>query len=334
MNQEKMEAPLTAPEIAALWSQYMNDSLSKCVLLSFLGSCRDGRIREVLQFALMLSERHLEKGGGFLLNENYPLPVGFQEEDNKSAPPLFSESFMLFYIYIMSIHGMTRYAGAIGIIIREDQRRYFMECCNETMELYNKSITVLADIGLISRPPTLHNRHEVEFIKKESYMENLFSGDRPLNVIEISGMYLNLQKTDLKAVLETGFGQTAQSKEVKAFMKRAKKLCEKHFDLLASILRDNELPAPRNYSAEVTDSTSPPFSDKLMLYHTAMLLSSAIGYFGEALSVSQRKDLSSCYTRMIAEIALLAEDGMELLIRKGWMEQPPSAADRKGLLDD
>jgi hypothetical protein len=71
-----------------------------------------------------------------------------------------------------------------------------------------------------------------------------------------------------------------------------------------------------------------------MLFHIETLLSAALGYYGEALSISQRRDLSADYTRMNIEIALIAENGMNLLIERGWMEQPPSAADQKSLAKD
>ena len=44
--------------------------------------------------------------------------------------------------------------------------------------------------------------------------------------------------------------------------------------------------------------------------------------------VSQRRDLAIEYTRFMAEIGLFAEDGAQLLIKYGWIEQPPLADDR------
>jgi len=49
--------------------------------------------------------------------------------------------------------------------------------------------------------------------------------------------------------------------------------------------------------------------------------------------MGQRRDLTADYARMINEVALIAEDGISinLLIEKGWMEQPPSANDHESL---
>jgi hypothetical protein len=53
--------------------------------------------------------------------------------------------------------------------------------------------------------------------------------------------------------------------------------------------------------------------------------------YGAGLSVSQRRDLVIEYTRFMAEMGLFAEDGAQLLIKYGWLEQPPLADDRDNL---
>ncbi|MDW4509530.1 DUF3231 family protein [Priestia megaterium] len=326
------EAKITASELACLWTQYLNDSLSRCILRYFINHVKDQNINEVLQYALELAENHLEKIKQFLTQEDYPIPIGFTNEDvTVDAPPLFTDTCMIVYLQIMSIHGLTRYSGAVGLSVREDQRTYFIKCNTETMELYNRATNVLVQKGIMSRPPALNNKQKIDFVKEQNFLRGWFGKHRPINAIEISGAFLNMQKTLVKIVLELGFSQVAQSKDVRDYMERSRKLCEKHFNILTSMLEEDNLHAPRTFESEVTDSTVPPFSDKLMMYHVAALLSAAIGYYGEALSICQRRDLSADYTRMITEMALLAEDGANLLINKGWMEQPPAAADRQGL---
>lgn len=114
-------------------------------------------------------------------------------------------------------------------------------------------------------------------------------------------------------------------------MERSRNLCNDHYKVLVSMLIEGNLHIPRTFESKVADSTTPPFSDKLMMFHITSLLSSAIGYYGEAMSISQRRDLSANYAKMIAEVGLLAEDGMNLLIENEWMEQPPQATDHEDL---
>jgi hypothetical protein len=323
---------ISASELANLWTQYVNDSLARCMFRHFLHYVQDTDINQVLEYAFDLTERHLQKAEEFLTTEGYPIPKGFTDEDvTVDAPPLFSDTYIIVYIHIMAIHGLTRYAGAIGNVTREDQRKYFIGVMTETLELYDRSTKVLTHKGIISKPPSLNNHQKVEFIKKQNFLTGWLGKRRPISAVEISGTYLNLQKIMVKTVLELGFSQVAESKEVRNYMERARQLCNDHFKVLSSMLIEDNLHIPRTYETEVTDSTTPPFSDKLMLFHVTALLSSAIGYYGEAMAISQRRDLAASYAKMIAEIGLLAEDGMNLLIENEWMEQPPLATDHNDL---
>ncbi|MGG4169298.1 DUF3231 family protein [Rossellomorea vietnamensis] len=323
---------ISASELANLWTQYVNDSLARCMFRHFLHYVQDTDIIQVLEYAFELTERHLQKVEEFLTSEGYPIPKGFTDEDvTVDAPPIFTETYIIVYLHIMAIHGLTRYAGAIGNVTREDQRKYFIGVMTETLELYDRSTKVLTHKGIISKPPSFNNHQKVEFIKKQNFLTGWLGKRRPISAVEISGTFLNLQKTMVKTVLELGFSQVAKSREVRNYMERARQLCNDHFKVLSSMLTEDNLHVPRTFETEVTDSTTPPFSDKLMLFHITALLSSAIGYYGEAMSISQRRDLAASYAKMIAEVGLLAEDGMNLLIENEWMEQPPLATDHSDL---
>ncbi len=298
----------------------------------FINTVQDKDISEVLQFALDLSESHLQKIKEFLTKENYPIPKGFTDDDvTLEAPALFTDTYISVFIQIMSIHGLTRYAGAIGCAIREDQRKYFKQVISESLELYDIATNVLVNKGIVSKPPTFNNHQKVEFIKKQNFLTGWLGKRRPINAVEVSGTYLNMQKTMTKLVLELGFSQVAQSKDVRKYMDRARHVCQSHLEILASMLKEDNLHIPRTFDSEVTDSTIPPFSDKLMMVFITTLLSSAIGYYGEAMSMCQRRDLSVNYSKMIVEMGLLAEDGINLLIENEWMEQPPLATNHEDL---
>jgi hypothetical protein len=332
MQTSNHKTKISASELANLWTQYVNDSLARCMFRYFLNFVQDTEIIQVLQYALELTERHLQKVEEFLTTDGYPIPKGFTEEDvTVEAPPLFTDTYIIVYLHIMSIHGLTRYAGAIGNVTREDQRKYFIGVISETLELYDRSTKVLTEKGIISKPPSFNNHQKVEFIKKQNFLTGWLGKRRPISAVEISGTYLNLQKTMVKTVLELAFSQVAKSKEVRNYMERSRQLCNEHFKILSSMLIEDNLHIPRTFESEVTDSTISPFSDKLMVFHITSLLSSAIGYYGEAMAISQRRDLAANYAKMITEIGLLAEDGMNLLIENEWMEQPPLATDHTDL---
>jgi len=83
--------------------------------------------------------------------------------------------------------------------------------------------------------------------------------------------------------------------------------------------------------AEVMDTTSSPFSDKLMMFHVGFLFSTALVYYGTGFASSPRRDLTPHYLSAIADDALVGNDWMELMIDQGWLAQPPLAQDREKL---
>ncbi|TLS51151.1 DUF3231 family protein [Paenibacillus antri] len=328
-------ARLTSAEVANLWTQYTNDTLAICFITHALTNARDQEVRSILELALELSKTHVGKSKEFLSQEGYAIPKGFTEEDivNPSAPALFSDDFLLNYFFVMALLGLTSYAGALSTSARRDQREYFKQCNAETAELFDRVVDAMVRKGLYVRPAILHAPQTVDFVEKQNYLAGWFGRERPLNAIEIGSVFYNMIKVDLKTVLEMAFSQVVQSDEVRKYMQRAVQLCQEQFMVLEQRLAEDDLPPPRKWESEVTNSTTPAFSDKLMLFHVVTLLSASAAFYGAGLSVSQRRDLAVQYSRLIGEMGLLAEDGVNLMIKNGWMEQPPGAIDRDALLE-
>jgi hypothetical protein len=68
-----------------------------------------------------------------------------------------------------------------------------------------------------------------------------------------------------------------------------------------------------------------------MMYHYGLMIYDGVGNYGVAISESQRSDLVVDYSRLSAEILKFSEDGVNLMIAEGWLEQPPLTSDRKGM---
>src|SRR6476646_10124705 len=99
MEQVNYQDKINASEYGIIWSQYLNDSLSRCVLRYLLNDAKDEDTRALLQFALQLSETHIERTKQFLTQENYPIPIGFTDEDvTVNAPSLFTDTFKVIYL--------------------------------------------------------------------------------------------------------------------------------------------------------------------------------------------------------------------------------------------
>ncbi|TYP76472.1 DUF3231 family protein [Paenibacillus methanolicus] len=330
----KHDVRLTASELANLWTQYLNDSLAICFTSHALAHAEDKAVRDILKRALALSERHVAKIEDFLRKEHFPLPKGFTQADdllNIHAPRLFSDSLLLNYFYVMCILGLGGYAGALASSVREDQRKYFMECNTETMKLFDQIVDVMLEKGIFFRTPNLNTPDGIDFVERQSFLTGWIGKQRPINAIEMSGLYYNMAKLAVKIVLEIGFGQVVESAEIRKYLQRGADICNHQFDAMSDTLSENDLPSPRKWQSEITNSTVAPFSDKLMLFHVVALVSASAAFYGAGLSVIQRRDLGIKYSRLVAEIGLYAEDGVNLLIANGWLEQPPTADDRKAL---
>lgn len=288
---------LTASELANLWTQFLNDSMAICFIGHSLENVEDQEVRDILKLAIGFSKSHIEKIEEFLNQANYPVPKGFTKEDvNLDAPPLYSDPLILNYMYIMTLQGLTGYAAATGTSVRADQRSYFIQCNTQTMQLYDQIVEVMLQKGLFIRPPSINAPEQIDFVKNQSYLTGWFGKKRPLNAIEINGLWFNAQKLMIKVVLEIGFSQATQSKTLRKYFQRGGALCQKHVKAIESILAEDNLSSPKKWESEVTNSTVSPFSDKLMLFHIVTLVSTAIGFYGAGLAVAQRRDLATQYT--------------------------------------
>ncbi|MGM0900814.1 MAG: DUF3231 family protein [Bacillota bacterium] len=329
---EKNSIRLTATELASLWTQFMFDTMSIGFIKYALEHMEDNDIIEVYRDALQYSKSHVVKIKEFFKGEEYPLPKGFTEEDvNIEGPRLFQDPFYLNYMYIMSIQGITGYALSVGTSIRSDLRKYYIDCNNEVMTLFNKTIEVMLSKGLYSRPPVLSPPKSIDFVQQQSFLTGWFGERRPLTAMEIGDITFNMNKMHLHVALKVGFSQVAASEKVRKYIQRGTQISTKHIGAFDAIFREEKLNSPISWSSYVTDSKTSPFSDKFMMYQVQLSSQIAVAFYGTALSVTSRRDLALQYVMFTAELAKYAEDGANLMIENGWLEEPPLAPDRRTL---
>lgn len=323
---------LTAPEISSLWTQYMFDSMSICFIKYALEHMEDQDIIEIYKQSLELSERHVQQVKEFFKRDDFPIPYGFTEEDvNIHAPRLFQDPFYLYYMYIMILQGLTGYSLSVSTSIRADLRKYFMNCNTETMLLFEKTIDTMLTKGIYSRPPVIAPAEAVDFVKKQSFLTGWFGERRPLTAMEIGEITFNMNKMHLHVALKVGFSQVAASKKVRDFINRGKEIATKHIATFEKIFREEKLNSPISWQSQVTSSTTAPFSDKWMLYQIQLSTQVAIALYGTSLSVAARRDLGEKYVALTSELMRYSEDGANLMIEHGWLEEPPKASDRRAL---
>ena len=125
----------------------------------------------------------------------------------------------------------------------------------------------------------------------------------------------------------------SQSAEIKRFLVKGKNLANKFFTDLNKTLQNENITVSPSLDGEVTDSTEPSFSDRMMLFYATFMNSLGLQHYGRALAMNQRRDLSAMFAKMIIETGILANEGAKLLIDRGWLEQPPLAPDREALIE-
>lgn len=323
---------LTAAEVSALWLQYLGDSMAICIYKYFLNIVEDKEIKAILKFALQLAESHVMKITEFLKSANFQVPIGFKENDvNVNAPRLFSDQFLLFYSYIMTIHGLTAYSLAITNLERKDLQSYFFECMTSAKELFIKIVELAKNQPKFTSVPTIPSPDMPKFVDSTGFIDNLIGDKRPLISSEISTLFFNSMKTGFISSLSLAFSQVAVQEDVRHFMLKNVKLSRKDAQSFDSILQQDHLPIPEKWDNEITDSTVSPFSDKLIMFHAGFLVNAALTYYGASIGSSFRSDIILNYSKVFTHAMQAGALSYNIMVKHGWFEKQPEAIDRKSL---
>lgn len=324
---------LSSCEVAQIWSAYMDSSLCHCLFKYFLEIVEDTQIKAIIEEGMRLSQEHLQKLNTIFTNEGYPVPYGFKPEEdvNLQAPRLFSDPFILYFIHHMGEMALSFYPIAKSVCTRADIQEYFSTCMRELDEYDSLAKNLLLSKGLYIRSPYINPSEKVHFVKNDHFLAGWFGRRNTLTVMEIANLFINMQRNALGKATMIGFSQVAKSKEVRQFMIKGKEIAEKHMNIFGGVLKESDLPVPMGWDTGITSSQIAPFSDKLMMFLTTALIGLSIGFYATSMATSFRKDLSLHYVRLSAEIGTFAEDGAKLMIKNGWLEEPPLSDDRDRL---
>jgi len=323
---------LTSSEMAQLWTSYMEHTMLKCIWKFFLATTKSPVIRNIESETLDVIEQRIRIITEFFSTENFPLPVGFSDNDvNVDAPPLFSEPFILHYLRTELKTSMCFNTVDIGMSTRPDVRDFYSACVESTIRLSAKTTDLMLSEGILAKPPTISLADEIEFISKPSFLTGFIGEKRPLLAIELAHLYNNALSNDIGRILLTGFKQVAPSEEVQKFMEKGIQLCDDFVDTLSSKAMEDQINLTFTQDAGVTTSTISPFSEKLIMFQVAVLNIKAIGEYGVSIAASMRHDLAKTYAQMIVEAGHYSEQGIKLMMKHGWLEEPPQVPNREVL---
>lgn len=324
---------LSCTEIGGLWGVYIQESLTVCFLTYLLHHLQDGQIVPLAEEALKISQGRVDKIKKFFLAENFPIPAGFSEGDvNLAAPQLFHDTFTLSFIYMTNRLGMINFAFTASNNVRLDVLDFFNECIHTSTEMFGKAVRMMLEKGVYDRPPKMNYPKKIEYVEKTSFLNGIFGMKRPLNAIELSEIFFNIERNYFSVIVMLGFAQVVEDKKLKDLIIRGKKISEQQIELFNNLLMQEDLLGTVTVSMEVTDSTVSPFTDKLIMAMINILNSVDILLISHALSLSMRTDLTAHYTKIIAEVMSYAKDTYDIMVERKWLEQPPLTTNRKQLI--
>lgn len=331
--EDKTKLDLTAAEMSSLWAQYLNDTIAYCVTRYFLEKTEDEEIRPILQWAVDTSKENISTIKGIFEKESFPVPIGFTDQDvDPKAPRLFSDTFALMYLRQMSIISMSGNSSALGLATRPDVVAFHKHILNKAVELQDKTRDLMLKQGTYKRPPFIPVPGKANMVEEQSFLKGFFGKKRALTSAEISHLFFNIQANSVGKALITGFAQIAQNDDVKEYLLRGKKLSHKFIEAFGEFLYEEDLPVSADWDSEVLNTKARVFSDKLIMFNVTGMIAAGIGNFGLAMGGSQRKDVGLKYASLMPEMLLYAGDGAEIMIKHGWLEEPPLAVDRNGLI--
>lgn len=327
---EKSNIKLTSAEIATLWRTYIHNTAIRCFYKHFLQHLQDDEIKSIIEEVVVLVETVIGKIEMILQKENFPIPKGFSDKDiDSSAPPLFTDLYALSFLYRGGQVIIPYYANALTKVTRIDLYNFFAECQYSETELHKKALNLMLSKGLNDRPPSIEYPKNVEFIEHQPSLLNTWLGDkRPLNTIEITELFIGMERNAIGLILLMGLIQVTKDKEIKDHLLKGKKLAEKKMDIYDKLLRENDHFIGFPLSMEVTNSTISPFSERLILFIISAISQISVSTLGDSLSVSMRKDLTAQFSLLIVDVMKYGNEGLKLMIERGWMEQPPQPIDR------
>lgn len=323
---------LVSSELSGIWKSYMFETLNRCILEYFLKTAEDTDIKQLIETKLIDKEKRIQKVSSFFKQEGIPLPVGYTDQDvNLKAPKLFNDILMAEYILFMSSIGSQHYQLAMSTSPRIDIRQYFKDSLTFFIEIQDKIIEVLLNKGIFTKSPSIPYPKQVDFVKDQSFLTGYFGDRRPLHAMQVTHLFLNIKRNAVGKELLIGFSQTAKSKEVREYMVHGKEITSKLIKTFSELLEEEDITPTLCNSMVVTESTEAPFSDKLMLNLIANMNSYAFSAYGFSLGESTRRDLFAKYAKVITEIGTYGEVGIKLLIKNGYLEEPPKLPDREKL---
>ncbi len=304
------------------------------VIEFFLSNNQDAEAIEILQTFHEGESNFVNELRNIFTQEGAAVPIGFTENDvNLNAPKLFDDIFEVMYLRMMMKVASGLHALHISMSYRKDIMDLYKRFSAFAEDTCEKTTQFLLSKGVLPKSPVVTLPNHVEFAEKKNYRSGfkITGHRRSLNTVEVAYLYQAIESNVDGMKLMTGFAQVAKKKDIRDYFFRGKELSKTIITKSSEILLDSDINPPSTPAGRVTDSTVSTFSDKLMMYNTSLLNTFGFGSNAIGTTFSLRKDLPLKMIPIAKDVFDFANDGGDLMIEHGLLEEPPQMEDRTQL---
>ena len=267
----------------------------------------------------------------FLSKENLTIPLGFTDEDvTLGAHKVFSDTFILYFGFDLTLLSMSTYPIALSDCTRKDVRDHFQVNIEFSVTIQNEIVDLMLSQGVYLKPPQVAIDSDREIADNIVYLNGFFGGSRPVNTAEIANLSRIIHRAEFSKMVFVTFSKLAKTKESKQHFSKGRDGIEKVLDSLQEVLEKENIPISASGDYKISDVEMSPFSDKLMLF----FVNTCLGIFcfamiSQAMTSSLRTDIVSKFDKISDDMKKFYGQGLVLAIKEKWFEQPPQAIDRK-----
>jgi len=325
---------LTSTELGSLWMIYISTSARLIMFDYFKDKTIDKEAQNILSSYISEGQTIKNEIVNIFNNEGAVIPIGFDERDViREAPPLYDDLFNIIFLRQMVKISIATSSVYTAMSYKKEVHDVLKSNYDVADNYYVMSTNYLLGKGVLARPPYVTMPKQVEFVEDKNYMSgfNILSDKRSLNTIEVGFINQSIENNIFGMQLMTGFAQVATESEVKKCFIEGKELAKKIISEFSDVLLQSDIQPPSAWAGKATNSTKPPFSDKLMMYLTSLMSSTSIGFTAIGTSFSMRSDLHIKLALIAKDAFDYAKEGSKIMIAHKWMEEPPQMEDRNQL---
>ena len=322
---------LTSTEISNIWTAYLKNSMEQKFFEYFLSTTEDDDVAKVIKKFLIQLKKSTNELKKLFDSENLVIPLGFTDEDTcLDASRVFSDIFILYFCYDLTLLSMSTYPSALSDSTRKDARNYFAMSLEFSIRIQDEIVNLMLSKGVYKRPPHVAIENTVDFVEGKSYLSGILGEPRPFNVAEIANLSRIIHRAQFSKMVFVAFSKIATSNEAKGYFGKGRDEIQKVLDLLQEALEKENIPISGSGDYRIFDVERAPFSDKLMLYFIITCLGLfCVTMLCQAMTSCLRSDIIVKLSKVMSDMMPYYRDGLKLAIKEGWLEKPPQTIDRR-----